>query len=321
MPTKPWPSALKKQDSKPKTYRDLSVETLGIAAASADEVFFLVWCWDMESERQTSVLFRATSFTERAERLAAVDSELVDLAWRDDALWVFESGIGAREGFAAVHRLIRPFAKPKTTTKLKRANTAKAFGTSGDTFYAAGSGLYALAADGTSWTPIELTKTGDLVAVAGNGTLTVAVTAYGGLIDVTQRRAITSPSTGTTTGLSVDGKGIVSIAGRDGSVQGPLDKLAPVATTSTLNDVCEFRGATYWCGEAGVFVQTGKKLVPVLGFDATCFTLVPTPTHLYVAAADDDALVLRYDGKRWECLRIAYDARASVWAAKPSRVK
>lgn len=140
MPTKPWPSALKKQDSKPKTYRDLSVETLGIAAASADEVFFVVWCWDMESERQTSVLFRATSFTERAERLAAVDSELVDLAWRDDALWVFESGIGAREGFAAVHRLIRPFAKPKTTTKLKSANTAKAFGTSGDTFYAAGSG-------------------------------------------------------------------------------------------------------------------------------------------------------------------------------------
>ena len=320
MPTKPWPAVLKKQDSKPKTYRDLSVETTGIAAASPDEVWFVAWCWDMDSERQTSVLFRATSFSERAERVAAIDSELVDLVWRDGALWALESGIGAREGFGAVHRLANPYTKPKSTTKLKRANVMKSFGLVGDTLYAAGSGLYVRAADGKAWTRVELPEIGDLRAVAGNGTVTVAVTQYGGLIDVTKRRVVTPTTPLTAKAVAVDAKGIVSIVA-DTCVQGPLDKLAPIATTTPLDDVCEFRGATYWCGSEGVFVQKGKKLVSVLAFDASCFALVSTPTHLYVAAADEDALVLRYDGKRWECLRIAYDARGGVWAAKPSTMK
>lgn len=325
MPTKPWPSKLKTKDSKPSTYHDLSVEIGGIAAgAGADDVYFFAWCWDMDSERQTSVLFRATSFDSRAERLAAIDSELVDAMWSGGTLVALESGIG-REGFGVVHELKDGSVKPKKSTRLKGGNNYTSLGGKPDCLYAAGDLIQWF--DGKAWKPTSTPLLNSTIrSVAGNATFAVAVGDYGRIVKLVKGAGTIFPQgkygSETLEAVYVDKSGVVSIGGRNGTcLQGPLTKLVELTApkgADLINDCCEFMGQYYWsvygeCG--GVFVQKGKAFKSV--FDgADCFRLTATDKYLYAATADG---IARFDGKQWLELHVKYDNSKQVWSAAPAR--
>lgn len=329
MPTKPWPKAPKQKDPKPSTYRDLSVETKRIAPLG-EHVYFVVWCWDMETDtKQTSILFRARrSFDTPAERLCAIDSEIVDLVADGDGLLVLENAIG-REGYGVVHRLEGTFVSPKQSTALrfKDANVYAALGR-GDAgeLYAAGDTIQRF--DGKAWkqVPVEIGWTHRISAIATNGAITVAVGKSGVVVELVKGKpkqlAAGAVTGGDLSGVHVAADGTISVAGAKGEPRqgkgGKLAKLPGFDRETDVNDCAFFQGALYWSASgkaSGVHVQKGKRLASIFD-DQSCFALTATDDYLFVAS---EAGLLRYDGKVWKQLDTKYDTAKGVWAVRPAK--
>lgn len=331
MPTKPWPTKLAKKDSKPSTYRDLSVETKGVAQVG-EHVYFVVYCWDMDNDaKTTSVLFRAhTSFDSPAERLAAINSELVDLIPDDDGIIVLENAIG-REGYGILHALEDPFTKPKKSTSLrfKNANVYKALARGeGSELYAAGDTVQRF--DGKKWSAVPV-ATGYALRIrnmATNGTTTVAVGDTGTIVELAKGK-VKALVKGTNTsvffnGVHVAEDGTISVAGNGGqALQGKPGKLRPLPgldPDTVVGGCAEYRGLVYWsaCGkDGGLHVARGGKLANV--FDGlNCFGLTATRDFLFVETEEG---LLRFDGKASKRLKTKYDAAKGVWAVAPTKAK
>ncbi|GMU59467.1 MAG: hypothetical protein AMXMBFR34_12300 [Myxococcaceae bacterium] len=331
MPTKAWPPTLKKKDAKPSTYDDLSVETHGIALLG-DHVYFVIYCWDMESDsKMTSVLFRApVSFDVPAERLSAIDSELVDVIADGDGLLVLENAVG-REGYGVLHRLEAPFAKPKKSTpmRFKNANvyTTLVRGDDG-ALYAAGDTIQRF--DGKKWSamPIATGYALHLEAMATNGKTTVAVGRTGTIVELatgTVKKLVKGNNTSVLfTGVSVAPDGTIAIAGNAGrALQGTCAEMSAVSGTAAKADFtgcASFRGVTHYsaCGEAsGLYALRGGKLVSILD-GLNCFALTATEAHLF---AETEEGLLRYDGASFKRLKTKYDAAKGVWTVAPAKGK
>lgn len=331
MPTKPWPAKLTKKDSKPSTYRDLSTETKGFAQLG-DYVYFVIYCWDMDNDsKTTSVLFRAhTSFDSPAERLSAIDSELVDLISDGDGILVLENAIG-REGYGILHALEEPFDKPKKSTSLrfKGANVYEALSRGeGSELYAAGDTVQRF--DGKKWSAIPV-ATGyglRIRKMATNGKTTVAVGDTGTIVELAKGK-VKELVKGTNTsvlfkGVHVGDDGTISVAGNGGrALQGRSGKLSPLPglDPDTVVDGCaEFRGLLYWGAsgkDSGLHVLRGGKLVNV--FDGlNCFGLTATTEHLFVETEEG---LLRFDGKSFKRLKTKYDTAKGVWTVAPTKAK
>jgi hypothetical protein len=329
MPSKPWPATLKKKDSKPSTYRDLCTETRAVVRLG-EYLYFVLYCWDMDDfDKVTSVLFRAhTSFDAPAERLAAIDSELVDLVAEGDGLLVLENAMG-REGYGVLHRLEAPFVKPKKSSPLrfKNANvyTALARDDRGDLF-AAGDTLQRF--DGKAWAsvPVAIGYSSAIRAVATNGRRTLAVGKSGTIVELVNGKVVRHVK-GTLTSsefnaVHVDADDTVSIGGLRGvALQGKGDQLTPL---SGFDEDCSFggcgrfQGHSYWSASGnagGVYQQRGKRLTRV--FDGIgCFGLATSDDFLFV---ETDEGLARYDGTSWKRLATRYDAVKGVWTVKPTR--
>lgn len=331
MPTKPWPATLKKKDSKPSTYRDLSIETQRIAHLK-DHVYFVIYCWDMDNDaKTTSVLFRAhTSFDAPAERLGAIDSELVDLIADGDGLLVLENAIG-REGYGIVHRLEEPFVKPKKSTSLrfKNANVYKSLARGdGGELYAAGDSIQRF--DGKKWSqvPTPISYSTAIRAMATNGTTTVAVGRAGTIVELANGK-LRNFVPGTSSGMDlvavhVAADGTVSIAGNRGqALQGRWGKLRPLPGFDMETDVggcASFQGLYYWTASgkaSGVHVQRGGKLTNIFG-DLNCFGLMATSDHLFVETEEG---LMRFDGTAWKRIKTRYNSSKEIWAVTPTKAK
>lgn len=331
MPTKPWPTAPKKKDSKPSTYRDLSVETQRIVRLG-DHVYFVIYCWDMDDDaKTTSVLFRApVSFDAPAERLAAIDSELVDVVADGDGLLVLENAVG-REGYGVLHRLEEPFVKPKKSTPLrfKDANVYKALvRADGGELYAAGDTIQRF--DGKKWSaiPAGIGYSSGIRAMATNGETTVAVGGTGTIVELSKgkvKELVKGNDTSVVySAVHVAADGTIAIAGNRGqALRGTSRKLTRVSGFDPETDVggcASFRGLRYWSAsgkQGGLHVERGGKLSSVLD-GLNCFGLTATDDHLF---AETEEGLLRYDGASSKRLKTKYDAARGVWAVTPTKAK
>ncbi|MBX3231305.1 MAG: hypothetical protein KIT84_10210 [Labilithrix sp.] len=316
MRTKRWPETLAAVDPNPEELDDPSAEVMRVVV-HGEHVFFFLWCWDMSAEGpQVSVLFRAPlSFDADAVRLASIRSEMVDLARYDGALFALENGVDAEGGFGAVHRLSRDATVPASTVRFKLGKVFKTLGHGADgQLYAAGNAIFTF--DGATWRARLTPKDGVVQAIAGAGSLTAAVGDDGLVLTLDRHEPRLVAHDGATfEGVFVHADGNVSVAGRDGCFEGPLERLTSLdAPAASFNDCVSFQGKTYWSaagdeGVGGLYVQNGRKLGLVFE-DGSCFRLTATDRYLFAAT---DFGVVRYDGETWKPLYFDYDADASVW--------
>lgn len=331
--TKPWPRSLPKNDISPDDFADLSVETQRLVV-HGDHVYFFVWCQDMDDfDLQQSILFRVhRSFDRPAERLASIETQIVDLAVHDGMLVALENGTDDEGGFGVVHRIAPGASKPESSTRLEVGKLFKAIAPGPDgSLVVVGNCVQRF--DGAAWHGKALTfGDADLHAVDSNGKLTVGVGTEG-LVLVLEPDGNWRPIGKTDrlgpqySGVDVADDGTVSIAGIYGKcLQGSIDALAPLEDANehaVFDDTCVFQGKRYWsaAGDAGVgglYVQNGKKLELVFE-NQSCFKLTPTDEYLFIAS---EAGILRYDGKdEWKPVSTDFDEDDSVWVMTPGEPK
>lgn len=106
-------------------------------------------------------------------------------------------------------------------------------------------------------------------------------------------------------GIDVDPDGRIRVAGDNGACLRIVNEeiVALDAEDMTYLAVRTFRGAAYWGGETGVFIEDGLRLAPV-GQTLIASDLRADASFLYVAGAE---AAWRFDGSSWRSLRLVYE--------------
>jgi len=303
-----------KPDRSPEQYDDLLIEAIPIAPVGDDEVIVGFQLWDQDDfDVASTILFRVKSFRE-VQRLAVVDELLFDLKVVD------------RELYALGSKTLHVFSPGKSpgTYKAPAARelpirAARAFGGNRDALWVVGGD--ATRFDGKRWTTTKLGKDDQLRALHVRDDRAVAAGDHGLVVELGDAKARRSkvPGQVTLSGIQIDKTGVLAVAagtaGRWGGKAEKLVRLAGPDDVGSITDVCEFRGKRTWSASApggGVFVEDGHALARI--WSESAWHLTATERFLYAAGERE---VFRFDGERWQVLRIAFGAKTGRWSVAP----
>ncbi|WAS91413.1 hypothetical protein [Nannocystis punicea] len=295
------------KDMHPEEYGDLMVEALRMAVVGPDEVILGFQVWDMDDfDNELSLLFRANGFAE-TERLAGIKDLVRDLSFVDGDLFVVTD--------KEVHRFAGGNIKKRTAMKLPIAAARAIGGRSTKELYVVGEGVARF--DGKKWTKLA-SKAVELTCLSVYGDVAYAGGKDGTIVQISgdQVKPMKATKVGDIGSILIDSRGVLSVAGHRGSLQGPPDRLAAMKLAKDVShagSVCEFKGKIYWgcVGDddgMGLFVQNGKKLERVS--PEMCLGMIATERYLY---AGGETLVLRYDGDEFMALNLDYDEDEEQW--------
>ncbi len=298
----------------PDEYGDIMVEAMRMVVSGPDEVIIPFQIWDMDDfDNELSIVFRAKGF-EKVERLFALQDLIRDAWYGDGELIVLTD--------KEVYRASGSFKKP-TPTKLP-IKAARAIDGTPNSLLVVGEGIARF--DGKKWSRVATPEKVELTCLSVHGDVTYAGGKDGILLEISgdNVKQLNKKPGKDVTAIFIDSKGILSVATRDGALQGPPNKLAVLELPKDVDHasgVCEFKGKIHWgcVGDGdgmGLFVQNGRELEPLFGEMAVGMTA--TDRFLFLPG---EGGVVRYDGETVAALGLDFDDDKEQWKLEVAEIE
>lgn len=290
---------------------ELQVGAVRVVANGPDQTI-LAFRFEDEDDfsSEMSLVFSAKGFA-KTTRLFAVAQSVRDTYFDGKDLWVVDRH--------HVHRARGTLKKPAKKVLPGHVHVNAIAGTGAKDIYAVGEGV--LHWNGKSWTMLAY-EGGELSCAAAGKDAVYAAGEDGALVELrgARARALEAPEHARFESIFVSAAGELCVGGHRLALRGPPDALSPVKLpkkAEVVVGIAELAGKTYWAtvGDGagfGLFVQRRAKLELV---DARIAgQLSASGRYLFVSG---DLGALRFDGKDWKVLGLAWDGRKRRWNLVP----